>query len=63
MKCRILYRSHTKLTDQHVEVPSLGQHVTPLYVRQESVDAPSLCDAIDLAKPMEGEKLVNTLPL
>lgn len=66
-KSLILYGSPTKLTNAHKPVtvgtvPPRGQPQPPYFVRAETFNG-DIEVALDNAKPMEGEILLNTVPV
>jgi len=71
MRIAILYGSPTKLTNAHKLVSHIagpmahGAHRQPKYfVRMETMNIKGdLADALDLAKPMDGEVVLNTVSL
>jgi hypothetical protein len=60
MNAILLYRANSKLTAKHYLVVS-DNHLS-IYIRAERVEANSLSDALDLAKPQEGETFINSIP-
>jgi len=54
----ILYAAKTKLTGSH-QIVRCGR-AGILYVRAEVSDEPDVLSALDKAKPMEGEMVLNT---
>jgi hypothetical protein len=61
MNAILLYRSSSKLSPQHHPV-IVGDNDKILYIRAERVTAADLSAALDLAKPREGEKFINSIP-
>lgn len=59
MKVLILYSSSLEVTEsQPIAVPGTA---SPIYIRMEVVEAATLCKALDLATPREGETVLNTI--
>ena len=56
IKSLILYSAHIKLTQRHHRLP-----YTDVFVRSEKFDG-DVSQALDAAKPMEGETVLNTIP-
>lgn len=63
MKSLIIYGSHTKLTNAHKPViPQTPFAVGQYFVRTESFNG-DYPEALEKAKPMEGETVLNSVPL
>lgn len=67
MKSLILYGSPTKLTNAHKPVtvgtvPPRGQPQIPYFVRADTFNG-DIDSALEHAKPMEGETVLNTVPV
>ncbi len=61
MKLLILYSACAKLTEAHTPVTTING-VTTVWVRAETyTGGGSLMDALDAAKPMPGETVLNTV--
>lgn len=64
MKTLIIYSAWAPLTQEHKAI-GLDDPLNPgreIYLRTEIVDGTAL-DALDQARPLHGETLVNTLPV
>lgn len=61
MKALILYGSYTRLTHSHKLVTHPKNRVE-FYVRSELFDG-GYPEALDKAKPLEGEIVLNTVPI
>lgn len=58
----ILYAAKSKLTEKHCVVFVPDRTWPIVYIRMEVLKA-SLVDALAMAKPMEGETVLNTIEL
>lgn len=67
MKTAILYGSSCKLTKAHKPVhnhgnpPKGAQKQPPYFVRMKVLECGDLLDALNKAKPMPGETVLNTV--
>jgi hypothetical protein len=61
-KSLILYGARTKLTDAHKPVHSNNGKQSKYYVRMQQVNK-NIDDALDAAKPMAGETVLNSIPI
>ena len=62
MRVRILYGSRVK-AGKRSRVSVCEDRATPYFVRSEIVQAESLTDALDKAKPKLDETVLNTVPV
>jgi len=60
MKTAILYGATTALTPKHKAV---NRGTVPYFVRMEECKARDVLAALNLARPMEGETVLNTVEL
>jgi hypothetical protein len=57
MKAAILYSSQTQIGDAILVI----SHPTKIYVRHEIVEVDGLMHALDKAKPLAGETVLNSI--
>jgi hypothetical protein len=66
MKSLIFYGSHEKLTRQHIQVSGRGTaggyKQATYFIRVDTMDGDCV-EALDNAKPMEGETVLNTVTI
>lgn len=57
----ILYGSHTPLTVAHQQITLPGYPHRSYYIRAERVSVRTLGEALDRARPIDGETVLNTV--